>query len=199
MLNKGETVKCEISSAALGPVENQDFTCGLVVIQALDATIRTDRRPMGEDGTASQADRVLGAAEELAKLQMLLDPAEQQFDLLAGFVKRGDLDRRAFQIIGNEGQFCAVIAPEADAAHRNRKPGIACADEINLGIIDDREAIPVSFRTALRSPGTTINTCTAKATKSHGGPTSSLRRSKWRRSCGKLLSSEYNDRLSTVS
>jgi hypothetical protein len=68
-----------------------------------------------------QADRVLGAAEELAKLQMLLDPAEQQFDLPAGFVKRGDLDRRAFQIVSDEGEFCAVIAPEADAAHRNRK------------------------------------------------------------------------------
>jgi transposase len=34
----------------LGPVENQDSPCGLVVIQALDGTIRTDRRPMGEDG-----------------------------------------------------------------------------------------------------------------------------------------------------
>jgi hypothetical protein len=36
----------------LGPVENQDSTCGLVVIQALDGTIGTDRRPMGEDGAA---------------------------------------------------------------------------------------------------------------------------------------------------
>jgi hypothetical protein len=36
----------------LGPVENQDSPCGLVVIQALDGTIRTDRRPMGEDGAA---------------------------------------------------------------------------------------------------------------------------------------------------
>jgi hypothetical protein len=36
----------------LGSVENQDSLCGLVVIQALDGTIRTDRRPMGEDGTA---------------------------------------------------------------------------------------------------------------------------------------------------
>ena len=36
----------------LGPVENQDSTRGLVVIQALDGTIRTDRRPMGEDGAA---------------------------------------------------------------------------------------------------------------------------------------------------
>jgi hypothetical protein len=40
------------SRSGLGPVENQDSTCGLVVIQALDGTIRTDRRSMGEDGAA---------------------------------------------------------------------------------------------------------------------------------------------------
>jgi hypothetical protein len=38
--------------AILGPVENQDSAFGLFVIQALDGPIRTDRRPMGEDGTA---------------------------------------------------------------------------------------------------------------------------------------------------
>ena len=38
--------------SGLGSVENQDSTGGLVVIQALDGTIRTDRRPMGEDGAA---------------------------------------------------------------------------------------------------------------------------------------------------
>src|SRR3954451_15799776 len=38
-----------------------------------------------------QSDGVFGAAEELAKLQMLLDPAEQQFDLPARFVKSGDV------------------------------------------------------------------------------------------------------------
>jgi len=36
----------------LGPVENQDSHFGLVVIQALDGTIRADGRPMGEDGAA---------------------------------------------------------------------------------------------------------------------------------------------------
>jgi hypothetical protein len=50
-----------------------------------------------------QADGVLGATEELAQLQMLLDPAEQQLDLPAGLVKRGNLDSRALQIVGNEG------------------------------------------------------------------------------------------------
>lgn len=33
-------------------VEIQDSSFGLVVIQALDGTIRADGRPMGEDGTA---------------------------------------------------------------------------------------------------------------------------------------------------
>jgi CHASE3 domain sensor protein len=36
----------------LRPVEIQDSAFGLFVIQALDGPIRTDRRPMGEDGTA---------------------------------------------------------------------------------------------------------------------------------------------------
>jgi hypothetical protein len=34
---------------ALRPVEIQDSTFGLVVIQAADGTIRIDGRPMGED------------------------------------------------------------------------------------------------------------------------------------------------------
>jgi RNA polymerase sigma factor (sigma-70 family) len=67
MLMRQEAVKTAVSRFAelpilqrsvvilkdvLGSVENQDSLCGLVVIQALDGTIRTDRRPMGEDGTA---------------------------------------------------------------------------------------------------------------------------------------------------
>src|SRR5258707_6271249 len=58
----------------------------------------------GED---LQADRVLGAAEELAKLQMLLDPAEQQLDLPAGLVKRGGPDRRTGPIRLDQGQVWA--------------------------------------------------------------------------------------------
>src|SRR5260370_33057817 len=125
---------CDEAGKADGRHDDAAFACGDPQQQISDH---------GSDDL--QADRVRGAAEELAKLQMLLDPAEQQFDLPAGFVKRGDLDRRAFQIVSDEGEFCAVIAPEADAAHRNRKPRIARADEPHLGIVGDCEAIPVSF------------------------------------------------------
>ena len=41
-----------IKKLALRLVEIQDSSFGLVVIQALDGTIRADGRPMGEDGTA---------------------------------------------------------------------------------------------------------------------------------------------------
>jgi hypothetical protein len=41
-----------IRGDALRPVEIQDSTFGLVVIQAADGTIRIDGRPMGEDRTA---------------------------------------------------------------------------------------------------------------------------------------------------
>src|SRR5258708_11488007 len=125
---------CDEAGKADGRHDDAAFACGDPQQQISDH---------GSDDL--QADRVLGAAEELAKLQMLLDPAEQQFDLPAGFVKRGDLDRRAFQIVSDEGEFCAVIAPEADAAHRNRKPRIARADELHLGIVDDREALRFCF------------------------------------------------------
>jgi hypothetical protein len=46
-----DTLEMQVRSE-LGPVENQDSTCGLVVIQALDGTVRTDGRAMGEDGAA---------------------------------------------------------------------------------------------------------------------------------------------------
>ena len=39
-----------------------------------------------------KADRVLGSAKELAQLEVLFDPSEQQFDLPAGLVKGSYLD-----------------------------------------------------------------------------------------------------------
>jgi hypothetical protein len=38
--------------AALRPVEDQGFRAGVDVLEAWDGTLRVDRRPMGEDGTA---------------------------------------------------------------------------------------------------------------------------------------------------
>jgi len=39
---------------------------------------------------------------ELADIEMLLDPAEQQFDLPASFLERSDFNRGAVEIVGDE-------------------------------------------------------------------------------------------------
>src|SRR6185437_221831 len=55
-------------------------------------------------GDDLEADGVWRAAEEFAQLEMLLDPAEQELDLPAQLVERGDLEGRAVEIVGDEGK-----------------------------------------------------------------------------------------------
>src|SRR5215813_5071013 len=70
-----------------------------------------------------QPNGVLVVAEELADREMLLDPAEQQFDLPSALVERGDLHGRALKIIGEQGDDAALVAPHPDAPQRDRQPG----------------------------------------------------------------------------
>src|SRR6187455_99476 len=92
----------------------------------------------GED---LQTNRVVAVAEEPADSEMLLDPAEQQFDLPAALVERGDLDCGALEIIGQQRDPAAAVALDLDASQRDRQAGVAFADEPDLGIIDDGEAV----------------------------------------------------------
>ena len=62
-----------------------------------------------------QANRVVVDAQELANVEMLLDPAEQQFDLPTAFVEGGDFDCRSGKIVGEERYHPANVAPELDA------------------------------------------------------------------------------------
>jgi hypothetical protein len=48
----GKLDVAQAASAGLGSVEIQDSPGSLIVIQARDGSLSTDRRPMGEDGTA---------------------------------------------------------------------------------------------------------------------------------------------------
>ena len=82
---------------------------------------------------------VFAAAKEFSQAQMLLEPAEQQFDLPTGFVEGGDLDRRALEIIGDKRQGAAIVALEPDAAHRDRQLGTSPSGQRNLGVIEDFE------------------------------------------------------------
>ena len=93
-------------------------------------------------GQQLQADGVVAVAEELADVEMLLDPAEQQFDLPAAFVERCDFDRRAFEVIGQEiDRATALMAQQADAAQAHRQLGIALAGEADLSVFENGEAV----------------------------------------------------------
>src|ERR1700681_3293591 len=79
-----------------------------------------------------QTNGVVVLAHELAEVEMLLDPAEQQLDLPAALVERRNLDRRAFEIVGDESDRSASVAFDLDASQRDRQLGIALAGEHNI-------------------------------------------------------------------
>ena len=59
---------------------------------------------------------VLAVAEELLDAQVLLDPLEEQLDLPAALVQRGDRQRRQGRVVGQEDQRLARLGIlEADA------------------------------------------------------------------------------------
>src|SRR5665647_1180278 len=72
---------------------------------------------------------------------MLLDPAEQELDLPAALVEGRNLDRRAFEIVGDESDRPAFVALDLDTSQRDRQLGIALAGKHDVGIGDDSEAI----------------------------------------------------------
>lgn len=60
--------------------------------------------------------RVLAGAQEALDAQVLLDPLEEQLDLPAALVERGDRQRRQRRVVGQEHQRLARLRiPEADA------------------------------------------------------------------------------------
>src|SRR5260370_2438443 len=67
-------------------------------------------------GDDLQADSIVVVADELAKVEMLLDPAEQQFDLPAALVKSRDLDCCTFEIIVGNSDQSAFVTPDFDSS-----------------------------------------------------------------------------------
>src|SRR5260221_8359942 len=92
-------------------------------------------------GDDLQADRVVVRAKEFADIEMLLYPAKQEFDLPAAFVERRDLDRRALDIIRDESDRATLVALDLDAPEFHWQSRIALADEHDVGIVDDPEAV----------------------------------------------------------
>src|SRR5215470_7962290 len=76
---------------------------------------------------------------------MLLDPAEQQFDLPAALVECRDLDRRAAHIVGDEGDEAALVTPHSDAPQGHCQAGIAPAGEYDFTIVNDAEALALAL------------------------------------------------------
>src|SRR6516165_2779169 len=96
----------------------------------------------GED---LQLNGVVVVAKKLADIEMLLDPAEQQFDLPAHLVERRDLNRGPRKIVGDESDGSTGLALDANAPQRHRQPGVPLADEDDLVIADDLETIALAL------------------------------------------------------
>src|SRR5260370_580539 len=72
---------------------------------------------------------------------MLLEPGEKPLDLPACVVEAADLDGRALEVCGEECDLGSVVAPQANAAHRDGELGITFTDQLDLGIVEDGEAV----------------------------------------------------------
>ena len=81
-----------------------------VVPQACDAQQQiSDESCHDLDG-----DGVAAAAEEVGDLQVLLEPFEEQFDLPARLVERGDLGSGRGEVVGDEHDLAAGVDLHAD-------------------------------------------------------------------------------------
>ena len=66
------------------------------LLENRDQEVGADRRP------DLDAHGVVGSAHERADAQMLFYPTEEEFDLPAGLVDLGDLERRKREVIGQK-------------------------------------------------------------------------------------------------
>src|SRR5580704_15160167 len=96
-------------------------------------------------GQDLQANGVVGASDEAADIEMLLDPSEQQLDLPSGLIEGGDLDGGPRHVVGQQFEgLAALMAAHADEAQADVELGIAFADQLDLGILEHGEAIAVT-------------------------------------------------------
>src|SRR6266852_50735 len=92
-------------------------------------------------GDDLQANGVVVLAHELAKVEMLLDPAEQEFNLPAPLVEGRNLNCGAFEIVGDKSNRSAHVTFDLDASQRDRQLGTALAGKHDIGVGDDSEAV----------------------------------------------------------
>lgn len=92
-------------------------------------------------GEELEADGIVVVAEELADLQMLLDPTEQELDLPAAFVEGGDLGGRAHEVVCEKRDRVAAVTLHDQPPQPERQLGISLAGKAHLGIFGDDEAV----------------------------------------------------------
>jgi len=83
--------------------------------------------------------RVLGGSEEVADLEGLFDPSEEQLDRPAALVKVGDLLRARRQVVGEDAQDLAGFGPHPHLSHQSRHRILARGGE-PLGQMSDTVA-----------------------------------------------------------
>jgi len=96
-------------------------------------------------GNDLQSNGVFVGAQELADVEMLFDPAEQQFNLPAALVKDRDFDGGSLAIVGDERETPTVVTLEPNASQRNRQSRVTFAGEHDLIVRDDREALTLAL------------------------------------------------------
>jgi len=115
--------------------------------QGVQARGDTQQQIGDHGGEDLQADGVVVGAKELTDTQMLLDPTEQQLDLPAALVERGDLDCATGQIVGDERHDPTLVTPDPDAPQRHRqpRPRMAFADAHDLAVVEDAKAVSLAL------------------------------------------------------
>src|SRR6266446_9064860 len=94
-------------------------------------------------GKDLQTNGVFGTAKETADFEMLLDPPEQQLDLPAFAIERGDTPGRALQIVAQDGEQTTILAPQHDAAQRDRQAQALLRGQFDHAVAFDRGGLPV--------------------------------------------------------
>src|SRR4051812_43660806 len=106
-----------------------------------------DQQVRDQCGDDLQGDGIAAGAEEALQAQVLLDPLEEQLDLPAAFVERGDARRRGLEVVGEQGDHAAAADLDLDHPHRLRV-GVASAG--GLALRQGADDVGADLRRALR-------------------------------------------------
>ena len=145
----------EVGADEAGKFEGAMYRCLSELGHAQD-----EKSDQGDDDL--NADSILGDPDEVLDSKRLLDPAKEQFDLPALFVKLCDLFCRRVEIIGDDAQLPAALDDHADLPDRNLQrilaavgePGRQMTDAVghNVAVLGDAVLLHHTERSVLLQP-----------------------------------------------